>query len=256
MTDGAVRPSLLRHAGKPASWRRAVRALLAAAWVVWLVSSWWAAPRETDLARARADVAAGRVQSYQRGDTWSDATSFSWNRHASLRSWGTDGPLLVWRTTDGRLHYTVTDVVSGTEPDEPGVGLTPMPPLARELDAAGVERSDPIGPLTSLTAVSTVLIIVFLAILRFGPVPVAGTRWFWFWLVVGVPLGFGFVYWLLRERPWTSAAGTIADAAGDVRRRWYVGFAISFVATLGGSLLAYGLHRLLGEWMIPSTLIS
>ncbi|MEV4281464.1 hypothetical protein [Actinoplanes xinjiangensis] len=227
-----------------------MRALLAVAWVVWMVASWWAAPRETDLTRARADLAAGRIESYQRGDTWSDASGFSWNRQVSVRSWGTDGPLLVWSTADGRLHYTVTDVVSGPNPST----LPSSAPLAGELEAAGVESGDPTGTLTSLTTISSVLIVVFLAILIFGPVPVTGTRWFWFWLVIGVPLGFGLLYWLLRERPWVSAARTLA--AGEVPRRWYAGFAIAFATTLGGSLLGYGLHRLWGEWLIPSTLFG
>jgi hypothetical protein len=251
-----MHPSAVRHAMRRTSWWPVIRVLLAVLWAVWLVSSWWAAPRETDLAQVRADLAAGRVESYQRGDTWSDATGFSWNRHVSLRSWSSDGPLLVWMTTSGRLHYTVTDVASNTVPGEPGAALTPAAQLLGGLDAAGIGRRDPAGPLRSLTAVSTVLIVVFMAILRFGPAPVTGTRWFWLWLVVGVPLGLGFLYWLLRERPWLRAADTSPAGADEFQRRWYAGFAISFATTLGGSLLAYALHRLLGEALIPTTLFS
>jgi hypothetical protein len=116
-----VHPSAVQHAVRPASWWPVIRTLLATVWAVWLVSSWWAAPRETGLAQVRADLAAGRVESYRQGDTWSDATGFSWNRHVALRSWSSDGPLLVWMTTGGRLQYTITDVVPDASPGEPTV---------------------------------------------------------------------------------------------------------------------------------------
>lgn len=215
------------------------RVSLAALWVVWAVASWWTAPRQTDQAQVRADLAAGRIQSYQWADQWSDSTTFSWNDQGSLRSWGSDGPLLVWTTSGERVHYTIVE----TDPEPDAAALT------QELRAAGIDQSHPTGVLLSLASKSGVLIMVSLAILYFGPTPATGTRWFWFWLLVGVPLGFGFVYWLVRERPWASPA--VSDD-----RRWYAGIAIAFVTTLGGSLLAWGLHRILGEWLIPSTLFG
>jgi hypothetical protein len=234
---------------RPISWRRVVQASLAALWVVWAVASWWTAPREADPAQARADLAAGRIQSYQYGDSWNGATGFSWNHHPSLRSWSSDGPLLVWTTPGGRVHYTTTDDVAGEDSG------TDAELLRRDLLGSEAGRGVPTGALAPLTSMSGVLILAFIAILGFGPAPVIGTRWFWFWVVIGVPLGFGFVFWLARERPWRSAATDFSEG-GDRRRRWYAGFAIGIATTFGASVLAFVLNGALGEWLIPAMLLG
>ena len=61
------------------------------------------------------------------------------------------------------------------------------------------------------------LAVLILAVLVAGPAPVRGTRWFWFWLIYAGPYGLGMVFWLLRDRPWSTTTQP-AQATGGTER--------------------------------------
>ena len=225
-------------------------------WALWAALSWWSAPRQTDVAQARADLAAGRVASYQWGDAWRSEHG-RWATSPRLESSGAQGPLFVWRTPYGRTHYAVTDDASGVgEVADPAQYSGPeAASLAEALASAGLDEG-PVGtdwPKSIISAAVVVLGVSFLGVLVTGPAPVTGTRWLWIWLVSGPAFGLGLLYWLTRERPWSSTAAPVAARPDgrEPRRRWYVGFAIGLLASFVGALLVYALDRLLGDQIVP-----
>jgi hypothetical protein len=243
------------------SWWRMLRIALVALWVVWAALSWWAAPRQADVAEARADLSAGRVMSYQWADSWDADAIDGWNspERPRLRSSGTQGPMFVWRTPDWRIHYAMTGVDSTEFTLDDSVDATRFSdPEAASVDQAvhaaglrtGAVDDGPVWPI--LLAITIVMALTFLGVLINGPAPVTGTRWCWFWLVSGAPLGLGLLYWLARERPWSATVVARRGTSGvDGRRRWYVGFIGGILASLAVSLLVYLLHDLLGDTLVP-----
>src|SRR5258705_6767137 len=86
---------------------RAGRVLLALLWLGWAVSAWWTAPRPSQEEQARADLAAGRVVDFARIQGWDIARGFWGSLPSPIVS--SDGPLLWWRTSDGRVHFASPD---------------------------------------------------------------------------------------------------------------------------------------------------
>lgn len=78
--------------------------------------------------------------------------------------------------------------------------------------------------------------------------PVTGTRWFWFWLATGVPLGLGMLWWLARERPWSSRAPVRPN-----RLKWWAGPGLSVLAGFAISLVLWALRGVLGESVVPNS---
>ncbi|AVT35761.1 hypothetical protein [Plantactinospora sp. BB1] len=239
-------------------WWGPLRLALVLLWLLAAGTAWWAAPREQSYDRARADVLDGRVSAYQWGDGW-DVDPLPWFHAPTLHASGTLGPLFVWRTPDGRVHWTDTgrfDQVSlgGTvEPaDYSGPGAVG---IAQHLRAAGLEhRAGDVHPLgaAAVTGLGLLLGAVFLGVLGAGPAPVHGTRWFWFWLVAIAPYGLGLLFWLGRDRPWSRSTAPVGMLGGGERRdRGALGFGLGVLAAiLVGAVLLF-LHDALGDRWVP-----
>jgi hypothetical protein len=243
----------------PHSWWSVLRIAAVLLWVVWAALSWWSQPRHATVEQARADLAAGRLVSYEWGDSWESNVTWRWAEPPTLESSGTYGPLFAWKTADLRVHYARLDAsdsaftLRGTV-DESQYSGKEAASLAEAVQAAGHGSGFP-GNGTSrlLMLVSLSLALPFLVVLVTGPAPAVGTRWFWYWLVSTVPLGLGLLYWLGRERPWSSTATTPDGPPGkENRHRWYVGLGCGFVTTIVFGLVLLGLNRLVGDWLFPA----
>lgn len=262
MTGNAVVQRVAEHRWRPTSGWSVLRIALIVLWVAWAALSWWHTPREATVAQARADLAAGRVTQLEWGDSWRN-NGWGWIRPPELWSDGDHGPLFAWRTPDQRVHYAMLDAVPRSATSFPATSDTNQGPSYTGLEAASLGQAvtsaglDPVGPGIGTTAPPLTLVAVLLGLatlvgLLSGPAPVTGTRWFWWWLVWGVPFGLGLLYWLARERPWSTTAQPPPGPLGrDPRRRWYLGIATSIVTGILGSLLVGGLNRLLGDGLVP-----
>ena len=210
---------------------RALRLALVLLWLVAAVTAGWTAPREVAYARAQADILDGRVTAYQWGTYWDDDQPGRWFGRPTLVSTQERGPLFAWQLPDGRVRWTDTGRVDdGTAS------------LARAAQSAGLPgprtRLAPLGRVVD--GISLALGLVFLAVVIRGPAPALGTRWYWFWVGALPPYGIGFLFWLVRERPWSR------PAAPDPRRRdrgflglvtaLLLAFAVSIVRFLVGGL--------------------
>jgi len=246
---------------RPESWWPTLRIALVVLWVAWAALSWWYAPRDAGVARARADLAAGRVVSHQWGDGWDDGGVWRWPDPPQVRSWDdVDGPIFVWQTSDRRIRYAVADESSSGEYHLDGT-VDPSrysgPEAASLAQAVRSAELDPAanGFSSRRPALALVTLLVGLGLLGLlvaGPRPVIGTRWFWFWLVSGVPFGLGLLYWLARENPWSPNVKRPTGALGPApRHRGYVGLAVALVTAVAGGLLVVGLNRLLGDGLVP-----
>ena len=227
---------MVQQVGRPkTSWWQVLRVLVVLGWVAWAGLTWWMNPRESDAAHARSDIAAGRLSYYEWGNGWRNDGGLVRPFPAGLERSAGLGPMLLWYTTDGRRHYaTIAEPAA-----EAGA-------LDQELNA--YESRRPTDPPTG--AVQTGLLIagsvLFLWALVSAADPVTGTKWFWFWLVTGVPLGLGLLWWLARERPWSSRA-----PVREKRLNGWTGFGLGLLGALVVSLAVWGLHRLLGDGLVP-----
>jgi len=252
VTDEAVTRSDAKPVGRGRRWWIALRVVLVAAWVCWAVAGWWTAPRHASLADARADLAAGRAAVYQWGDAWDNEANgigFGWDRPAFLRSSGEPGPLYVWRTRTGQVHYT--DLAA----DGADAGVAQLvKELGGQAASAGVAFGD-VADHWQQRAVRLLLPLLglsFLVLLLAGPDPVTGTKWFWWWVATGVPFGLGLLAWLAREHPWSASARVPQGRPGpEPRRRGFFGLGLSIVANVAGLLLIAGLNRLFGDAVVP-----
>jgi hypothetical protein len=226
--------------GRPKiSWWQVLRVVLVLGWIAWAAITWWAAPRESTADQVRADIAAQRLTYYEWGDGWKNDGGLVSPFPVWLRDG--DGSMLLWHTTDGRRHYLSVD-----EPTA-GAGLGPeASALDQQLQAYEGQRpvDPPVGAVVSGLLIAGA--VLGLWALVSGPDPVIGTRWFWFWLVSGVPFGLGALWWLARERPWSSRA-----PVRDRRLKWWAGIGIGFVASLVIGLALMGLRRVVGDDVVP-----
>jgi hypothetical protein len=234
------------------SWWQVLRVALVVGWVAWAVLSWWATPRAGTLDEARADLTGGRVTSYEWGRSWSDTTGLFSPGGARLESAGTDGPIFLWNTGDGRQHYlTVTGGVPA-EVVDPAAQPRPVSPEGESLAAAlrtfDAGRSPEPWPVSSVIyGLSVAGVVLFLwALVSASAPPVTGTRWFWFWLAGLAPFGLGLLWWLARERPWSSRA-----PVREKRLRWWAGLGFGILASLVVGVVLWGLHSLLGDAVVP-----
>lgn len=239
----------------PVTWRSVVRIIIVGLWVVWAALSWWVAPRESSVAQVRADLAADHIEAYQWGDHWSDTSGTLSAGQTLERSNTTTVSILAWRTPDLRVHYVNLDPsdmagrpssVSTVDADDTTLGraLAAGAPSARtnSLDPT----ASPIGLILLLVSLAVLLILVS------HPAPVIGTRWFWFWTMTSVPYGLGLLYWLARERPWsTSAPEPLTLTDRDPRRRWYHGIIVGILSSIALAGLLAVLKWLLGGAIFP-----
>ncbi|RKN19943.1 hypothetical protein D7147_13580 [Micromonospora musae] len=260
MTGDVARQRSTHEAGfrRWSTWWQVLRVVLLVLWICWAASSWWSAPRQASTARARADLSAGRMVSYQWAAGWDNTADWSWAEDRGLWLSGRAGPLFVWRTGDWRVHYAEFDR-DFTGPTEPGsfdatqysgaeAAAFDQLLQSAELDRRwqGMDSPPPLGNLAAL------LMLGLLTVLVLGPAPARGTRWFWFWVLTGVPFGLGLIWWLGRERPWHPAEPAPPTAVGrDPRDRWYAGLLIGIATSIAASLLLYGLRQVFGEWYVP-----
>jgi hypothetical protein len=239
-------------------WWGALRFVLVLLWLLAATAAWWTAPRKQSYDQARADVAAGRVTAFQWGDRWNaDGPLPQLGTYALQRS-GTLGPLLAWRTPDGRVNWTDTDdfgeVTTVGAIDQRSYSGPGALAIAQDIRAAGLEHRAgdvrSLGPV--ITGIGLVLAAIVLGVVVAGPAPVLGTRWFWFWLVYTAPYGLGLLFWLARDRPWSRTAASSA-ASGDVERRdrGILGLVIGLLATILISVLLVVLHEVLGDRWVP-----
>lgn len=230
-------------------------------WVAWAALSWWTTPREVDVAQARADLAAGRVASFEWGDSW-DHTGGYWAGRPQLRGSGAPDRVFAWWTPSWRVNYVVLEglptTIDGSASSDGGAQPRYSGPQAAAL-ARAVESAAPeagwSGRAGEPAVVGVTLLLGFLAvsILVLGPAPVRGTRWFWFWLGAGVPFGLGLLCWLAWEHPWSrTAQPPTTQPARDTRLRWYVGIGLAFLAGLAISLVLVLLSGWLGEALVPA----
>lgn len=243
----------------PHSWWSVLRIVAVLLWVAWAALSWWSQPRQASVEQARSDLAAGRMTAYEWGDSWDLDATWRWARQPTLQSSGTYGPLFAWQTADRRIHYTRLDApdheftLRGTV-DESQYSGTEAASLAEAVEAAGHDFGSPgIGTPPPLMLVTLLLALPFLVVLVTGPAPVVGTRWFWYWFVTTAPFALGLLYWLARERPWSSTATAREGPPGKENRyRWYLGIGYGLLTAIVGSLLLLGLNRMAGDWLFPA----
>lgn len=234
------------------SWR-ALRIALISAWCLWAVMAWWSAPRRAEVDKARVDIAANQVEAYEWADSWERPTVSTWGSVPTLRSWGRDGPLFVWRTYDGRTYYVVADAA----PTDPFFVADSSEPQTESIDAAvWASLHDTGRPLygdvrPDSRYLPTIIGLVCLAVLVAGPAPVIGTRWYWFWLTAGVPFGLGVLAWLTTERPWSRRVGSPSESDVDNRSSGLTGLLIAIAASVAVGLLGAFLRRTFDTWAIP-----
>jgi hypothetical protein len=231
------------------SWWQVLRVAFVLGWVAWAGVTWWSAPRESTAAQARADLAAGRLAHYEWGDGWQNDGGLVSPFPTGLQNGRGAGSMLLWHTTDGRRHYTTVEEAPSS--NDPPAGPEAHA-LATELSAneARQPADPPVGALQAGLLIAGSLL--FLWALLSAPDPVTGTKWFWFWLVSVVPLGFGLLWWLARERPWSRRAGPRSGPPGrDNRLRWWAGIGIGILAGFGVSLVLLLLRIPLGDTLVP-----
>ncbi len=237
---------------------RVLRVAVVLGWVAWAAIAWWSAPRESSAAQARADLAAQRLTYHEWGTGWENDGGIVGPFPGGLER-GNTGPTLLWHTTDGRRYFTTVDNAALDEDNRPvdGKPLLVSGPeanaLETELQAGAADRPFdlPLGTIQGLLPVAAA--VLFLWVLLAAPAPVIGTKWFWFWLVAGVPLGLGLLWWLARERPWSSRAEPRVSPLGEDRPlKWWAGIGISIIAGLAISLALAGLRGSLGEVVVPT----
>jgi hypothetical protein len=236
------------------------RLVVVAIWIVAAAAAWWTAPRIATVDHLRADIAAGRVVSYQWGDSWSGTNPRELFRGPDLESRGTLGPYFVWRTADDRVHWTDT---SSFGPDtEPAAGPAGRPQYAgagaatigQELAAAHLDdRQGSIEPFKILVdGGSLVLGLGMLIVLVFGPAPVRGTKWYWFWIVNGMPLGLGVLLWTFFDRPWAAAEPPIGPGGVPrARHRWWEGLLIGILGSLAVGVALWIGGSVFGDGLVP-----
>jgi hypothetical protein len=249
--DGVSSSAPVAAAGQlPRTWGFA-RIGLVLLWVLAAGLSWWTSPQEESYDQAGKDLAAGRVAAYQWGDRWDDQNQQRWFGSPELTSSGsTLGPLFVWRTTDGRVHWVdaerfdEVDAVNDGRWSGPGAAA-----LGREVEARGAGSQElTVGWVSAAVAWSGVALgLTFLGVVIWGPAPARGTRWFWFWVGALVPFGLGLLFWLARDRPWARSA--VPD--GRSRDGGLAGFAIGFLSSIFLGFVLIGLHELFGEFWVP-----
>jgi hypothetical protein len=243
-----------------AALRRVLRILMVVLWVAWAALSWWSEPRPASADQARADLAAGRVVSYEWGDSWDAGPSWDWSPPTSLSVASSEklGPIFSWRTTDQRIHYvSLADSTRSTTVDEAEAADRYVGQDAADMgaavEAAGLGSGSPgIGTPVALRAVTLLIGLTFLVVLIGGPAPVVGTRWFWYALVGLSPFGLGILLWLARERPWSASALLVAADPPIPRQRWYIGGIIGLVASLAAVLLVWTLNAAFGDAAFPN----
>ncbi|MEW2384526.1 hypothetical protein AB0873_20890 [Micromonospora sp. NPDC047707] len=133
----------------------------------------------------------------------------------TLRSWGREGPLFVWRTHDGRTYYAALDGGPTATPEHSSFADSSEPlgqqteSIRAQVRASVLDSGRPLVADVQLGSryVAAVVGLVCLAVLIAGPAPVVGTRWYWFWIGTGVPFGLGVPTWLIIERPGSRRAG-------------------------------------------------
>ncbi|TDC66335.1 hypothetical protein E1258_03105 [Micromonospora sp. KC207] len=244
--------------GRAWRWWGALRLALVLLWLLAAVTTWWTAPRKQSYDQARADVAAGRVTAYQWGDRWGVGSSPRWFGTPALQGSGTLGPLIAWRTPDGRVHWTDTDIfgqVTTTGAVDQGSYSGPgAVGIAQDLRAAGLEHRAGVvpSPASAVTWIDLFLAAVVLGVVVAGPAPVRGTRWFWFWLIYLTPHGLGLLFWLARDHPWSRPA-VPAAARSRVERRHsgILGFGIGILAAMLIGAVLLILRQALGDWWVP-----
>lgn len=192
----------------PSTSTRAERALgwaLIVAWGVLLSLAFWTAPRQA----IRADLAAdslGDVRVWQVQDKppagLAERLSGGFASPAVHSSSGrSPRSIIVWQTHERSTYWAD---VSSIQPDATG-------PAAKDPGAEAVVKQlsvrapqgDPEDPLHARRLFSLLTILTIGAVI-FGPHPVRGTRWFWFW-VVPATLGVGIAWYawaeIIRQRP-------------------------------------------------------
>jgi hypothetical protein len=253
---GVTDDPVVRQAGRRPgnAWWQALRVALVLGWVAWAGVTWWSAPRESTAAQARADSAAGRLSYHEWGDGWLNSGGLVSSFPVRLESGG--GPMLLWHTTDGRRHYTTVDEAPiANDPltvDDTSAPSPEADALTRELQAQEARRpaDPPLGAIQAGLPIAGSVLVLWALVSAADPV--TGTKWFWFWLVAGVPLGLGLLWWLARERPWSSRATPRPGPPDrDNRLKWWAGIGIGILARLGISLLLLLLSIPLGEALIP-----
>jgi hypothetical protein len=244
MTAGSADTFQLRRTARDKVFAVA-RVVLVAAWVAWAALAWWSAPRDVSVAQAEREIANGQVVGYVRADGWT--TDRTWMRPSVPEESG-DGPVVAWRTSTWRVHWTTVT------PDSSGDRAAA---LTARMEAAGAHWNLPVvgtpGRASGILAVA--LMIIFLAVVVFGLAPARGTRWFWFWIgLIAGPLGV--LPWLLAERPWSRRAAALPVAAaldagqrGQLGRHGgFAGIVFAFVGGILFSLLALAFTALVGGW--------
>ncbi|RZU54348.1 hypothetical protein EV385_6299 [Krasilnikovia cinnamomea] len=234
-------------------WWAVLRIAVVGLWVLAAATAWWTAPRQQSYAQARADVAAGRVTTYQWGDRW-DGNTRRWFDDYGLQSSDTLGPLFAWRTPDGRWHWTDTTdfgevMATGAalEKQYAGVGAAA---LAKELRDAGLDNAlGDVGRPAIVTGIEASLGLLFIGVLVAGPAPRLGTRWYWFWLVTVAPYGLGMLFWMFRDHPWSRT--TAAPGDEDQRDRGVRGLLLGILSAFVIGLVVLALQSLLGDRWVP-----
>ncbi|KUL33010.1 hypothetical protein [Actinoplanes awajinensis] len=225
------------------SWWRAARLILIAAWVVAAGAAWWSAPRQTDVERATADIAAGRVVAYEWGAHWNDNGPDRWFSVPMLYGGGTAPTVFAWRTPDNRTHWIDTN--------GDATQIAQLRASVAESPSANV-----LALSTLINGIGLLFTVVFLGMILAGRPPVIGTKWYWFWLFALVPFGLGLLYWTFREVPWTKPTvfPPLKDDGSEHRLRGLRGLVTAFLISVAVSFALYGLRALLGEGIIPDLL--
>lgn len=239
---------------------RVFGAVMVALWVAWLVLTLVTQTRLVTPERLDADLAAGRVATWQVVQLDTSDDGWSWSRGVEHSPAGatTDAEIERALTSSGNpaIAYWTDGWFASSRVLDPNGLANGTNGAEQRIRAAGVPTPDRLDDPTLVFDLrqdwavwaAAPLLLMFLGSVLLGPAPTRGTRWFWFWQA-WVTFGLGVLAYAVWEqvRP-APTPGT----PGAPRRRggWQgVGIAIGCSILLGALAdgLVAGTHWL---WLI------
>lgn len=242
--------------------RHVLQVVAAGLVVVAMALSLWGMPRQASEAAFGQALRDGQVV----GVVPDTGQKVGADLHVGLGGWfassrSSSAGSILWSSTDGRLYRTTLDslatlppVGAATSDDTAGTGTSPTVDVQRSIEATARAASVAVPDQTSLGWAGrldlplSVLLLGALILLVMGPQPRRFTKWGTFWLL-GLPLGAGLIWWLLRDAPFDPAMRAVPEpephrhgpgAHGVLRRSGAVGFAWALVGSLAMTLLLVG----------------
>jgi hypothetical protein len=256
MLDEVAEPvGVRRGPGARAVWRAGAGAAVLAS----VLFAFWGTPPTTSQDDFVRQLSAGNVATATLSHD-----SFGLEYDALRRTYDPDATILLWTDQRGKLYRAELRDLVVAEPTGEGDGpVDVVASIDATARAAGV--TPPVWGEVGLAAWSRlplgIVSLCFLGLLVFGSQLRRVTTWGMFWLL-GVPLGVGLMWWVVRDAPFDPAMSARAEprarqrgmtAAGVPRAGGGKTFLLAWVLSLG---LAFVLSVLVGIQGSPSSSVS